>query len=385
MVNMKFAGLLALTVASLSHLFAADIALVEEIIAKVNGDIITRSEVDRTIKSMEADLKAQGITGTRLQEALTQRTQDALRDRIDQLLLVQKGKELNISVDADVSKYIARLQTESKIADPEKFQDYVHQQTGMPFEDYRNDLKNGILTERVVREEVARRVQVKRDELKQYYEEHKQEFVRDERVFLSEILISTEGKDDAGIAAAEKKAKDVSARATKGEKFVELVRDNSDAASARYGGEIGGYEKGKLHPDIENAVWEKPRGFVTPPIRLGNGFLIVRVNDHHQAGQASFEEVENEIMDKMFTPRMQPAVRKYLTDLRAQAFLEIKPGYIDTGAAAGKDTAWTDPAQLRPETVSKQEVEMEFRKKRLLWMVPVPGTSTGDTKTSSSR
>ena len=93
----------------------------------------------------------------------------------------------------------------------------------------------------------------------------------------------------------------------------------------------------------------------------------------------------NEIMDKLFTPRMQPAVRKYLTELRTQAFLEIKPGYVDTGAAEGKDTAWTDPAQLRPETVSKQEVEMEFRKKRLLWMVPVPGTSTGDAKTSSSR
>jgi peptidyl-prolyl cis-trans isomerase SurA len=384
-MDMKFPGVLALGVVCLSLAAAADVGLVEEIIAKVNGDIITRSEVERTKRSMEADLKAQGITGPRLQEALAERIKDALRDRIDQLLLVQKGKEMSINVDPDVSKYIARLQSESKIADPEKFQDYVHQQTGMPFEDYRNDLKNGMLTERVVREEVARRVQVKRDELKQYYEQHKDEFIRNERVFLSEILISTEGKDEAGIAAAEKKAKDVAARATKGEKFVELVRDNSDAASARQGGDIGGFEKGQLLPAIENTVWNQPRGFVAQPIRVGNGFLIIRVNDHHQAGQASFEEVENEIMDKMFTPRMQPAVRKYLTELRTQAFLEIKPGFIDTGAAEGKDTAWSDPAQLRPETVSKQEVEMEFRKKRVLWMVPMPGTSTGDAKTSSSK
>jgi peptidyl-prolyl cis-trans isomerase SurA len=382
---MKFPGVLALGAVCLSLVCAEDILLVEEIIAKVNGDIITKSEVERTMRSMEADLRAQGITGPRLQEALEQRTKDALRDRIDQLLLVQKGKELSINVDADISKYIARLQSESKIADPEKFQDYVHEQTGMPFEDYRNELRNGMLTERVVREEVARRVQVKRDELKQYYEEHKQDFVRDERVFLSEILISTEGKDDAGIAAAEKKAKDLSARATKGEKFPELVRDNSDAASTRQGGDIGGFEKGKLREDIEKAVWNQPRGYVTPPIRVGNGFLILRVNEHHQAGQATFEEVENEIMDKLFTPRMQPAVRKYLTELRAQAFLEIKPGFNDTGAAPNKDTAWTDPAQLRPETVSKEDVEKQFRKKRVLWMVPFPGTSTGDTKTSSSR
>jgi peptidyl-prolyl cis-trans isomerase SurA len=382
---MKFPGVLALGAVCLSLALAEDLLLVEEIIAKVNGDIITKSEVERTMKSMEADLRAQGITGPRLQEALQQRTKDALRDRIDQLLLVQKGKELSINVDADISKYIARLQSESKIADPEKFQDYVHEQTGMPFEDYRNELRNGMLTERVVREEVARRVQVKRDELKQYYEEHKQEFVRDERAFLSEILISTEGKDEAGVAAAEKKAKDIWARATKGEKFAELVRDNSDAASARQGGDIGGFEKGKLREDIEKSVWNQPRGYVTPPIRVGNGFLILRVNEHHQAGQATFEEVENEIMDKLFTPRMQPAVRKYLTELRAQAFLEIKPGFIDTGAAPNKETAWTDPAQLRPETVSKEDVERQFRKKRVLWMVPMPGTSTGDTKTSSSR
>lgn len=382
---MKFSGVLALGLLCFSIAPAADINLIEEIIAKVNGDIITRSEVERTMKTMEADLKTQGLSGARLQEALQQRTKDALRDRIDQLLLVQKGKELSINVDPDVSKYIARLQSESKIADPEKFQEYVHEQTGMPFEDYRNELRNGMLTERVVREEVARRVQVKRDELRQYYEEHKQEFVRDERVFLSEILISTEGKDEAGVAAAEKKAKDIAARAARGERFTDLVRDNSDAASARQGGDIGGFEKGQLREDIEKAVWSQPRGYVTPPIKVGNGFLIIRVNERHQPGQASFEEVENEIMDKMFTPRMQPAVRKYLTDLRAQAFLEIKPGYIDTGAAEGKDTSWTDPAQLRPETVSKEDVVKEFRKKRMLWMVPMPGTSTGDTKTSSSR
>ena len=116
----------------------------------------------------------------------------------------------------EISKYIARLQAESKIADPEKFQQYVREQTGMSYEDYKNDMKNNMLTERVIRDEVGRRVNVKREEQQKYYEEHKAEFMREERVFLREILISTEGKDAAGIAASEKKAKDIAARADEG-------------------------------------------------------------------------------------------------------------------------------------------------------------------------
>jgi parvulin-like peptidyl-prolyl isomerase len=365
---------------------AADIATVEEIIAKVNGDIITRGEVERTKKSLEAELRQQGLSGSRLREAIETRSKDALRDRIDQMLLVQKGKELNLNVDSEVSKYIARLQVESKISNPEQFQQWVKEQTGIPYEDYRNELKNNMLTERVIREEVSRRVQVKREELKQYYEDHKAEFTRQERVFLAGILISTDGKDAAGVAAAEKKAKDVAARAQKGEKFSDLARDNSDAQeSARQGGDMGSFEKGKLNSDLENAVWPQPRGFVSQPIKVSNGFLIVRVMDHQKEGLATFEEVENEITDKMFSPRMQPAVRTYLTDLRSNAFLEIKPGYVDTGAAPGKDTAWTDPAQLRPETVTKEQVASQTRKKRLLWMVPVPGTEVNKGTKSSSR
>lgn len=383
---MVVSRVVALSLCTLGLVAAADVALIEEIVAKVNGDIVTRSEVDRGQRMLESELRQQqGLSGASLREQIQQRQKDVLRDRIDQLLLVQKGKEMNINVDTDVSKTMARLQAESKIADPEKFQAYVREQTGMPFEDYKNDMKNNMLTERVIRDEVGRRVQVKREDQQKYYEEHKSGFMREERVFLREILISTEGKDAAGVAAAEKKAKDISARATKGEKFSDLARDNSDAQTSRAGGDIGGFEKGKLRKDIEDAVWSKSRGFVTPPMKVDNGFLILRVEDHQKAGQASFEEVENEIMDKLFTPRMQPAIREYLTKLRQDAFLEIKPGYLDTGAAPGKDTTWNDPAQLRPETITKEEVSNKTHRKRLLWAVPIPGTKTTSGKSSSSK
>src|ERR1700736_315527 len=98
--------------------FAADVRVVEEIVAKVNGDIVTKGELEKTRQDMEAALRQQGGTGLTLQKALSDREKDILRDRIDQLLLIQKGKDLNINVDSEVSKYIAQLQSEAKIEDP---------------------------------------------------------------------------------------------------------------------------------------------------------------------------------------------------------------------------------------------------------------------------
>ena len=107
--------------------------------------------------------------------------------------------------------------------------------------------------------------------------------------------------------------------------------------------------------------------------------------EHQKAGLAEFEEVQFEVQDKLFRPKMQPALREYMTKLRAVAFLEIKPGYEDTGAAPGKDTAWSDPAQLKPETVTKAEVAARGHRKKLLGLVPIPGTNTTSTGVSSSK
>src|SRR6266404_7808440 len=354
--------------------FGADVNVMEEIVCKVNGDIITRSELEKDRKQAESELRGQGLTGPRLTEAVNNATKHLLRERIDRLLLVQKGKELDLKVDNEVTKQLADIQRRSGISDPEKFQQFVREQTGMPYEDYRADVKNGLLTQRVIRQEVSSKIQFSRTDLEKYYNEHKDEFQRKERVFLREIFVSTDGKDAAGVAAAERKAKDLAARAKKGEKFTEMAQTNSDAASAQQGGEMPAFEKGQLLKEIEDAVWNQPRGYVTDPIKIPQGFAIYKVEEHHKAGQAQFEEVENEVTEKLFAPKMDPAIREYLTKLRTNAFLEIKPGYEDSGAAPGKNTAWTDPAQLKPETITKEEVAAKVRRKKLLWAIPVPGT-----------
>jgi len=379
MTNMKYLSLLL----CLGTAFAADVTVIEQIVAKVNGDIVTRGELERSRRQMEADMKQRGMTAAQIQEALREREKNFLRERIDQLLLVQKGKELDLKVDPDVTKYIAELQLKSKIADPEKFQAFVKEQTGMSYEDFKQETKNSILTQRVVGQEVQGRISVSKAEVEKYYNEHKDEFNRDERVFLRQILISTEGKDAPAIAASEKKAKDIVARARKGEKFYELAQANSDDPTAQQGGDAGSFTKGQLRKEIEEMVFNADRGFVSDPIKQGNGFLILRVDERFKKGLASMDEVEQEIREKLFRPMFEPKMREYLTRLRTDAFLEIRDGYLDTGAAPGKDTRWQDPAQLRPATVTKEEVANKLGHKKLLWAIPVPGTHRP--ATSSSR
>jgi peptidyl-prolyl cis-trans isomerase SurA len=229
-----------------------------------------------------------------------------------------------------------------------------------------------------------RKIQFKNEEIRAYYESHKDEFQRQERVFLREITVSTQGKQDdpVAIAAAEKKAKDLVERARRGERFNELAQTNSDSQTAKDGGALDPYKKGDLAPAIEAAIWDKERGYITDPINIGNALLILRVDEHYKAGLASYEEVEQEIQNKIVDSRRQVALRAYLTKLRDVSFLEIKDGYVDTGAAPGKDTKWNDPAQLKPETVTKEQVLQAPSRKKVLGILPVPGTKASGSSSS---
>jgi len=366
--------------------FAADTPnIVDQIVAKVNGDIVSQDELEKTQREIAQESRAQRGAEAPSRHDVEDREKNVLRDRIDELLLTQKGKELNINVDSDMSKYVANLQRQSGLTDVDKFHEWVHQQSGMSYEDFLNETKNQIITREVIGQEVGRHISVTDKEVQDYYNAHKSDFVREEKVYLSEILISTEGKDAAGGAAAEKKAKQIATQASKGERFTDLARDNSDATTAKDGGILGGYKKGDLTKEIEDAVWNLPKGAVTQPVKVPTGFEVFRVDDHTKAGLAPLADVKGDIENALYGPKMQPKVREYLTHLRAQAFLQIKPGFVDTGAAPGQDTSWQDVAQLKPETITKAEVEQKTRHKRLFGVIPIPGTETTVTGKSSSR
>ena len=369
----RFALLIAATIPFVS---AADVKLVEEIAAKVNGDIITKGELEQQRRDLEKSMRAEGLTGQKLQEALRDYSNNALRDHIDQLLLVQKGKDLNINVDGEITREMADIQVRAKISDPDQFRRYIQEQTGMTYEDYKDQLKRRMLSQRVIGQEVGYRMSVPEADLRKYYEDHKADFVRKEQVFLSQILVSTEGKNAEQVAAAEKKAKDIVARARKGEKFSELVRENSDdPETSRSGGSLPPYGRGMMAKEMEDVVFKEKKGYVTEPFKIATGFVILRIDERFEEGQASFEEVRSEIQDAITRPKMEPRIREFLTRLRTEAFLEIKDGYIDSGAAPGKDTRWRDVAQLKPQTTTKEEVAARVKRRKKLLFIPIPGTS----------
>jgi parvulin-like peptidyl-prolyl isomerase len=363
--------------AALPLAVAADVRVVEEIAAKVNGDIVTRGELDEQKRELEMYLRQEKhLKGMELNEAAGEQSRNFLRDKIDQLLMVQKAKDLNINVDGDVSKRLAEMQVMTKIADPEKFHDYIRDNTGLAFEEYKQKMTNEILVHRLIGQEIGSRIAIPEPELRKFYDAHKEQFLRKAEVFLSQILISTEGKTPEQAAAAGEKAKDVVSRARKGEKFTDLVAAFSDdAETARAGGVLPPREKGMSLPAIEEFAFKQKKGSVSDPIRIATGFAILRIDERYEAGQASFDEVKEQIQDGMVGPQVEAKIRTFLTRLRLDAFLEVKDGYVDSGAAPGKDTHWHDIAQLKPQTTTKEAVAAAHRQHKHFLFVPIPGTT----------
>jgi peptidyl-prolyl cis-trans isomerase SurA len=203
--------------------------------------------------------------------------------------------------------------------------------------------------------------------------------VRQDMVVLREIFIACDNTP-AKVAAAERKGKDIVDRArNKGEKFPDLARQYSEnAETAKEDGMLGSFPKGQLAKPIEDIVFKQTKGYITDPIRTATGFEILKVEEHTAAGQATFDEVQGEINSKLAEPKVQPKLREFLTQLRQNAFLQIKPGFVDTGAAPGKDTSWKDPAQLKPQTTTKEAVANQRHLKKFMKVIPYGVTGVKD-------
>jgi len=372
-----------------SAAFAADVRVVEEIAVKVNGDIITRGDLlERQRKIAQQIQQEERISGPALQAAVAQQAKDMLETMIDERLLVHKAKELDIKVDADVTRSISAMQLQSGIADPDKFHEWVREQTGMAFEEYKQQMTDFYLEQQLVRSEVTQHIVIPDEEARKYYEEHKAELVRKDQVFLSQLFISTVGKTPEQIAVAEKKAQDLVARARHGEKFSELVIANSDdPETSRTGGQLPPEEKGQMRKEIEAIVFDpkNPKGYVTDPIKTDSGIVILRIEDRTEAGQATFDEAKEQIQEFLAKPRIPVKLREYENKLRQEAFLEIKDGYVDTGAVPGKDTRWHEVVGLKPETTTKEEVAAHRKRKKFLGLIAHGSVAPGTKENSSAK
>jgi len=312
---------------------------VEEIIARVNNEIITRSEYDKARQTAQEDAKSEcqnRCTPEQLQADIDDREKHALRDLVDQSLLVQRAKDMGVSVEADVIKRLDAIRIENKLPTMEAFEDAVKSQ-GLNWEDFKNNIRNTLLTQRVISSEVGSHITISDDEVSKYYEVHKADFVRPEQVALREIVVSTEGKKPEELPDLKKKAETALKRVQDGEDFGEIAKRLSDGTTKSQGGFLGIYKRGELSKELEDRVFKMKRNELTEVMETRQGFLILQVLEHYDEGEQSLPKVKNEIMDKLYTTRMEPALRDYLKTLREQSYVVIKPGFQDIAGGGGSE------------------------------------------------
>ena len=344
---------------------------VEEIIARVNDQIITRSDYDRAMKDMDAEARKSGASMQEVSAA----HRDLLRSLIDQQLWLSKGKELGITGETELINRLNEIRKQYNMESLDDLEKEAKSQ-GVSFEDFKANIRNTIITQEVMRQEVGRKLQFTAGEAERYFEEHKKDYERPESVRLSEILVSTGSQggtasdDPAKLAAAKVKADDLEAKLHAGGDFAQLARTFSDGSTAADGGNLGQYLRGSLAKVLEDKTFALKAGEYTDPIRTKQGYVILKVVEHTPAGAPAFKDVEQQVQERFFESRMEPAIREYLTKMREEAYIQIRPGFTDSGASPRQTTpvysAYVPPAPKKKKKVERtryRETTHTFRQK----------------------
>src|SRR6266851_1416861 len=332
---------------------------VEEIIARVNNEIITRSEYNKARQTAEEEAKSEcqnRCTPEQLQIDIEDRQKNTLRDLVDQSLLVQRAKDMGVSVEPELIKKLDAIRTENKLLSMEELEKAVSGQ-GMNWEDFKNNIRSTLLTQRVISSEVGSHITVSDEEITKYYEAHKTEFVRPEQVALREIVVSTEGKKPEDLPDLKKKAETALKRVQDGEDFAEIAKRLSDGSTKNQGGFLGVYKRGELSKELEDKVFKMKRNELTEVMETRQGFLVLQVLEHYDEGEQALDKVKNEIMDKLYGGRMEPAMREYLKTLREQSYVVIKPGFQDIAGGGGSEI---QEVSATPEVTKHKNAHKKF-------------------------
>ena len=382
--------LLILLGLSLVPAFAAG-QVVEEIVARVNGSIITRSEFVRSKDQLKDDVKQQDAANA--DKLFSEREKDILRDLIDQQLLLEKGKDLGITGDTDLIKRLDQMRKDMKLETMEELEKAATAQ-GISYEDFKQNMRNQIITQKVIGEEVGSHLNITTDEQQKFYDQHKGELEQPESIRLSEILIEPEkpapvkpaaekpaenatvdpnaanggnpNPQDAAdaakkaaesaLAAAEAKANELLKQLRAGASFEDTAKKNSAGPSAAQGGDLGVFKRGTLAKEIEEKTFAMKSGEITEVTHVKQGYIILKVTDHQMAGIPPMKDVGPKIQDALYFEKLQPALRAYLTKLREEAYIKIQEGYADSGHSANQ----TEPV----ETAAAKETDAKNLKKK---------------------
>lgn len=325
--------LVALAVSATAHA-----QIIERVLVKVNGDILTQTELEeRQTAAIRArlgvDMKAEAVKNDQeLKKALDEVTPQILVDAIDELLLLQMGKEKGYHLTDDQFKqWLDNLRKEQNLTDDKKFQEALRQE-GMTVDDLRKNVEKQFLVSQVQRDEVGSKLSITEEEARQFYNLHTDQFAQPASVTLREILIevpsSTQGGQPTISVAkqdeAERQADALRTRLLAGEDFAKVAAEASASPSKANGGLIGPINLAEVSVSLQELINKMKPGEITKPIRTNRGVQILRLETIKPASIQPFEAVRDLVADKVHDARQQTEVRKFLARMRGQALIEWK-------------------------------------------------------------
>jgi peptidyl-prolyl cis-trans isomerase SurA len=328
--------------------------IIEQILVKVNGEIFTKSDLEQRQvsalrqKGQQIDLKADSAN-QQLRKALDEITPQIMVDAVDEMLLVQRGKELGYKLsDEQFKGVLDNIKKENKLESEEQFQAALKAE-GITMVDLRRNLERSMLVQRVQQNEVMGKIGVSEDEARKYYDSHLNEFTTPQSVTLREILVAlpadNKGLNVAADEAAKTKAEAIRERATAGgESFEKLAADVSDAPSKANAGLIGPISMNDLSADLRKMIEALKAGDVTPVTRMARGYQLYKLEALTTAQTMPFEQARDQIGDRVFTDKRKAEYQKYLEKLRAQAIIEWKNPDVKKAFEAGLKAQATVPS-----------------------------------------
>ena len=312
--------------------------IIEQVLVKVNGDIITKTELETKQiaalrQRMNQDVDQDDLKNDeRLRKLLAEVTPQILVEAVDELLMVQLAKERGYRLrDEQFKEWLSALRREQNLEDDERFQAALKQE-GMSIDELRRNVERSFMISQVQRDEVGSKLTITEEEARQYYRSRTQEFTEPANVTLREILIEVpattqQGQTGVNVAQddeAREKAAAVRARVLAGEDFGKVASEVSAAPSKANGGLIGPINVTELSEALQDRIREMKPGQVTEPLRTARGYQILKLETLKEASVQPFENVRDLVAERVHGERQRQEIRKFLARMRSQAIIEWK-------------------------------------------------------------
>lgn len=307
--------LTALILLAFFSLVSADV--VEEIVAIVNGEVITLSDYREQFNSTVQILRQQLSGESYFREYERLRT-NLLDMMITDLLLLQKAKEQGLNVKEQVKGTIAQIKTQNNIESDADLIRAMDAQ-GVNYDQWVKQLEENYLRQAVIYTEVDRTIVLDDAEIVKYYKQHQSEFVIPPEYRIKAIYLSSTNNT---VSALETKRAEISDKLKKGQSFEDLVQEYSEGPKEN-GGDLGFFKKGELDQAIEQGVEKLKIEEISDWIQAKNGWYLIKLEEKKESHQQTFDEARQDIENKLFSEIRAKKIDEYVKKLREESFIKI--------------------------------------------------------------